>query len=143
MSATDPHQDPSHTEVRFVRIEDRGDARGALFRIPGELIELLGAVGDIHFGEIRPGATRGNHAHAGNAELILFQWNDRCQIAYDQGEGQPATILNLEGHGAAALYVPPLCAHAFRNTGTEVMGFTSLPSSSYDISDLIRRTLLP
>ena len=130
------------TEVTFVRLENRGDARGALYRLPSHLIELLGPIGDIHFGEIRPGATRGNHAHAGSAELILLEWGDCGQIAYDNGKGKPVAVVEVEGSGAAALFLPPHCAHAFRNNGNVVMEFTSIPSSPFDITDVIRRNLL-
>ena len=128
--------------VRFVRLDDQGDARGALYRIPAELLRELGHVGDIHFGEIRPGALRGNHAHSGNTELVLLSWKDQCEIAYDEGEGQESKVVHLEGRGSAALLIPPNCAHAFRNTGAEVMEFTSMPSAPYEITDWVRRTLL-
>jgi dTDP-4-dehydrorhamnose 3,5-epimerase-like enzyme len=132
----------SVSEPRFVQLEDQGDARGALFRVPAELLEKLGPVGDVHFGTILPGALRGNHAHRGNSEVLLLQWKDRFQVAYDRGDGDSKTVIELEGHGAAALLLPPLCAHAIRNTGAEIVEFTSMPSSPYDITDVVRRTLL-
>ena len=139
---TSPEKVNAKREAIFVRLQNRGDARGALYRLPTDLIELLGPVGDIHFGEILPGAMRGNHAHAGNSELIMVQWDDRCEIAYDNGGDEPAIVVEVDGSGAAALFLPPLCGHAFRNTGSQIVRFTSLPSSPFDISDTIRRNLL-
>ncbi len=132
----------SGIEVQFVELEDHGDARGALFRVPVELIRALGGVGDIHFGEVRPGAIRGNHAHRGNAELLLVTWKDRCQLAWDDGEGTQAEIREFDSRGTVALLLPPGCAHAIRNTGSQIMEFISLPSVSYDFTDVQRRILL-
>ncbi len=132
----------SGIEVQFVELDARGDARGALFRVPVEMIRALGGVGDIHFGDVRPGAIRGTHAHRGNAELLLVRWKDQCQLAWDNGEGTLAEIRAFDLPGTVALLLSPGCAHAIRNTGSQIMEFISLPSISYDITDVQRRILL-
>ncbi len=130
------------SEVLFAEIPNGGDVRGILFRVAPEMIRALGAVGDIHFGQLNPGALRGNHVHGGNSELLIIQWHDSCELAWDAGEGTAPSIRQFSGTGAAALFVPPGCAHAIRNTGSKVMEFVSLPSFSYDITDVTRRELL-
>jgi len=129
-------------EAQFVKLEDGGDMRGVLFGVPMSLFESLGPVGDFHFGEICSGSMHGNHAHLGNSELLLVKWKDRVQIAYDNGADQFPIVVELEGSGAAALLLPPGCAHAIRNTGEAVMEFISMPSAPFDTKDIVRRKVL-
>lgn len=113
-----PFDWPYHGEepLSVVRLENRDDGRGDAFYLPGEALEWLGGVREVHLVAARPGKVRGNHLHRRRREVILVRARGPWELAWRPPGGDTARR-GFEGSGAWLLAVEPETAHAVRNLG--------------------------
>jgi len=115
--------------LRIHRLADNGDSRGRNFSLPVSSLEFLGAVRDVHFAEIRPGAVRGNHYHAFRRKIVCIHYADAWSLHWDAGPDTPVQRQSFEGSGVVIVEIEPTIAHAVRNDGSvemQMVGFSNL-----------------
>ena len=111
------------------RLADNGDSRGRNFSLPASSLEFLGAVRDVHFAEIRPGAIRGNHYHVFRRKMVCVHYADAWSLHWDTGPDTPIQRQNFEGSGVVIVEIEPTISHAIRNDGSvemQMVGFSNL-----------------
>lgn len=127
--------------VRIVRLIDRGDTRGQSFAVPGESLEFLGRVRDVHITSLLSGMVRGNHYHEGKREVLIVVFSGRWSFHWDTGGGTLVNVREFKGSGAVAIEIEPRCSHAVRNDGEAplvIAGFSSEPYSPSDPDSVAR-----
>jgi len=101
--------------VKRIVVEGKGrDERGWVLN-PLELAGLTGRpVGALHVASLRPGAVRGNHAHANAVEWVVFCGGPvRLFVGCP---GQPrCQELSIPGTDTELIGIPAGIPHAFRN----------------------------
>ncbi|MGY2062220.1 polysaccharide biosynthesis C-terminal domain-containing protein, partial [Nocardia gipuzkoensis] len=120
------------------------DDRGWSCALLAEQLSRIGAIADVHIGEIRPGGVRGNHWHARRGELIAVVATDRWSLHWDTGEGTEVRTRHFEA-GAVAVAPPPGWAHAVRNDGARSMWIFAASDAPYDrhATDPVARDAIP
>lgn len=113
---------------------DAGDPRGLAHSVSPKALADLGGVADVHLMTVVPGAVRGNHAHARKWEILSALHTDEWELHWCEPGGTPQHR-TFSGRGSVTVMVPPLVAHAVRNTGAAVLTLTALSPVAYDVDD--------
>ncbi len=131
-----PEDWPYHGEepLTVMKLEDRDDGRGASFYLPGEALEWLGGVAEVHLVAARPGAVRGNHLHRRRREQIVVRATGPWELAWRPPGGDTARRTFREP-GAVLLSVEPETPHAIRNLGEEELVILSFSSGGHHPDD--------
>lgn len=130
--------------LEFQWIENCADSRGDSYYIPKEAIDFVGAVDEIHFATIVPGATRGNHYHTERREFIFLIFSDSWRLAWVLLGATDMTTQDFEGEGAVLIQVQPSVVHAIKNTGKSPIHLASFSNRRYNPQnpDTFREVLL-
>jgi oxalate decarboxylase/phosphoglucose isomerase-like protein (cupin superfamily) len=108
-------------EVQFIDLDGqiRGDARGLSFfpwqgrlTAPGDLFKTF------HLVSIRPGHTRGNHLHPGQAEC-LYPFHGAAVLLWEAAPGEVREQV-IKGD-RTLIYIRPGVPHALSNPGPEIL----------------------
>lgn len=103
-------------KIRRVAIGDKAwkDVRGWVLN-PLPLAGLEGRpLGNLHVASMQPGAVRGNHAHAGAAEWLLFCGGPAVLLAGTEGDLGAEEIL-IRGGEPELFEIPAGLSHAIVN----------------------------
>ena len=127
--------------VSRVRIEPLGtfrDARGCLFE-PLNAAELADQR-NVHVVLTAPGAVRGNHLHRAATEVTAVV--GPCLVRFSE-DGVTHDVEVPSGE-VWRFTIPPGIAHAYRNTGDQLMTLVSFSSQAHDPAspDTERTTVL-
>jgi len=129
-------------KVRIIELPDLGDARGYSFTAPAEAIEFVGAIQDVHFASVLPGAVRGNHFHLRRREAIVIFAQSPWSFHWDEGSATAPQHIAITRPGATLITVAPGAWHAVRNDGNQVMTLAAFSSEPYDPAETVARKLI-
>jgi dTDP-4-dehydrorhamnose 3,5-epimerase-like enzyme len=130
------------SRIRIIELPDRGDARGYSFTTPAEALEFVGAIQDVHFASVLPGAVRGNHFHLRRREAIVIFGQSTWSFHWDEGESTPPRHKEITRPGATLITVAPGASHAVRNDGSQVLTLAAFSSETYDPAETVARKLI-
>ncbi|RDI63476.1 hypothetical protein DFR76_110173 [Nocardia pseudobrasiliensis] len=127
-----------------VALDVSTDDRGWSYSILDEQLSRIGAIRDVHIGEIRPGKIRGNHWHGRRREIIAVVATDRWSLHWDTGAGTPVRTRCFEA-GAVAVAPPRGWSHAVRNDGAAALWIFAASDAPYDRheTDPVARDAIP
>jgi oxalate decarboxylase/phosphoglucose isomerase-like protein (cupin superfamily) len=128
--------------VQIHPLQDRGDVRGYSFTAPVEALEFVGAVRDVHFSSMVPGAVRGNHYHLRRREAIVVLYQGDWSFHWDEGEGGERKRASFQGQGAQLILVSPSASHAVRNDGNQELRLIAFSSEAYDPAETVARKVV-
>lgn len=114
------------------------DARGSLFEPLTDA--QLAAQKNVHVVLTVPGEVRGNHVHREAVEITTVVGPCRVRLR----EGGVLRDLDVPAGQAWRFTIPPGVAHAYRNTGEQVMVLVSFSTRLHDPSgaDTVREQIL-
>lgn len=100
--------------------------------MPDSSLEFLGAVRDVHFAEIHPGAIRGNHYHALRRKVVCIRYAGDWSFHWDTGPDTAVQTENFSGSGAVVVEIEPLSSHAVRNDGSTILQMVGFSNIVFD-----------
>lgn len=128
--------------IQISELSNGGDTRGFSFTVPGDALDFLGRVADIHLASTAPGAVRGNHYHLRKRESIVILPGPAWSLHWDEGEGIPAQHRTFHGGSAVLVLVSPGCSHAVRNDGAAPLWLIACSSEPYDPTQIVARKVV-
>jgi oxalate decarboxylase/phosphoglucose isomerase-like protein (cupin superfamily) len=129
-------------KIQFLKLRNKGDARGSSFTAPAEALEYVGRAADVHFASIEPGAVRGNHYHVTGRMAIVVLPGSKWSFHWDEGEGTQPQHRAFDGSGAILVLVAPEASHAVRNNGEPPLWMVAISSEVYDAADRVARRVV-
>jgi len=133
---------PMESKVRITDLPDHGDARGYSFTAPAEALEFVGAIKDMHFASVLPGAVRGNHFHLRRREAIVILAESPWSFHWHNIGGATPQRADFSRTGATLILIVPGAAHAVRNDGNKVLSLVAFSSEPYDPAETVARKLI-
>ena len=130
------------SKIRITELANHGDQRGFSFTIPGEALQFLVRVEDIHIASILPGSIRGNHFHQRRREVLVLTYASAWSFHWDEGVDTPPKRRNFQGTGAALITIHPGASHAVRNDSDQLLTLMAASSELYDPQDSIVRRVI-
>jgi len=108
-------------KIKIIEISNQADERGDKYFIPVEAIDFIGAVREMHYVSMHPGAIRGNHTHDGAKEMVIASYAGEWQCVWREAEGRDLRVETLCGQGTVAVLIPPCIPHTFVNSGSKTV----------------------
>lgn len=109
-----------HSVIRQIAIPTTKDERGMTV-IPLENSKLRGGkYCNVHIPSLKPGAVRGNHYHADQAEYVLILGKN-CRVVAVENTSQRQEELFFEEAPDKLILFPPNVTHALKNEGDEMV----------------------
>lgn len=128
--------------VRYQRLENASDRRGDSFHIPQSVFGFIGAVQEMHFVTIEPGAVRGNHYHRGRKEFMFVHHDGPWLLAWSNPQAQDTSIQEFDGEGGVIVEISSEIVHAVKNQGANTLHVVSCSDAPYDAVDTERVVIL-
>jgi mannose-6-phosphate isomerase-like protein (cupin superfamily) len=132
----------SESKIRFVDLQDQGDARGFSLTASPEALEYIGRTADVHLASTNPGAIRGNHYHLKTRMAMVILPGPKWSFHWDEGEGTRPQQRIFDGNRAILILVPTGASHAVRNDGMAPLLMLAISSDPYDAADRVARKVV-
>ncbi len=130
------------SKVRITDLPDHGDVRGYSFTAPAEALEFVGAIKDMHFASVLPGAVRGNHFHLRRREAIVIFSESPWSFHWDDAGGAAPQRAEFTRTGATLILIAPGASHAVRNNGNKLLSLVAFSSEPHDPAETVARKLI-
>lgn len=121
--------------IQILPLESAADDRGHSFYIPEEAVEFLGAIAEIHYATIVPGAVRGNHYHESRREAIFLDCSGEWRLAWRPTRMAASEEREFYDRRGTLVLVEAGVAHAIENTGDELIRLVSFSDGRFDPDD--------
>jgi dTDP-4-dehydrorhamnose 3,5-epimerase-like enzyme len=129
-------------KIRFIELQDEGDARGVSFTAPAEALDYVGRTADVHLASTSPGAIRGNHCHMRTRMAIMVLPGPQWSFHWDEGEGTQPKGRMFDGSRSILILVATGASHAVRNDGASPLLTVAISSEPYDPADRVARKVI-
>jgi oxalate decarboxylase/phosphoglucose isomerase-like protein (cupin superfamily) len=129
-------------KIRISELGNYGDARGFSFSPPGEALNFIGNIADMHLASTAPGAVRGNHYHLHKQEIVIVLPGSAWSLHWDEGEDTDTQRRTFDGRTAVLVLISPGCSHAVRNDGTVPLWLVACSSEAYDPATVVARKVV-
>lgn len=130
------------SKIRITDLLDHGDARGYSFTAPAEALEFVGAIKEMHFASVLPGAVRGNYFHLRRREAIVIFSESLWWFHWDHGADTAPQRAEFTRTGATLILIAPGASHVVRNNGDKVLSLVAFSSEPYDPAETVARKLI-
>ena len=129
-------------KIQISELSNSGDGRGFSFNAPGEALEYVGRMADVHLASTKPGAVRGNHYHLRRRAAIVVLPGAKWSFHWDEGNETLAQHREFDGSRAVSVLIAPEASHAVRNDGAELLWWVSISSERYDPAESVARKVV-
>ncbi|HEY6769108.1 MAG TPA: hypothetical protein VI386_30560 [Candidatus Sulfotelmatobacter sp.] len=132
----------NESKIRFIELQNKGDARGLSFAAPAEALEYVDRMADVHLASTKPGEVRGNHYHLKRREAIIVLPGPKWSFHWDEGDGTAPQHQEFDGGTAVLILVAVDSSHALRNEGNATLWWLGISSEAYDPAESVARKVL-
>jgi dTDP-4-dehydrorhamnose 3,5-epimerase-like enzyme len=131
-------------DIEIIKLDNRGDIRGALYNISETEIFFLDKIQNVHFGKIRPDSCRGNHFHHQSKEILIIAYSDTWTLAWAQKDSAEISQKKFTGSGAILIKVNEEIVHTVKNNGNKDLEIIALSNRifSEENPDTFEKTLM-
>ncbi len=121
--------------LAIAHIDNSSDIRGDSFHFPRAVFDYLGAIKELHYATVDPGAVRGNHYHIDRKEMLFVYFSSAWKLAWRTLASDTIETRDFSGQGAVIIHIDANVVHAIKNTGKQTLHLVSCSNARAEASD--------